>query len=162
MSSGIAVAVSGTGVDAQDDSELARATMRRVSLRLLPFLFTLYIVNYLDRSNVALAALTMNQDLQFSATVYGFGVSVFFVGYCLFDVPSNLILARVGARRWIGRIMISWGVIATAIMLSVRLFSSTCSASSWALPKQASCPGSCTTSADGSPRPTARGQSLGS
>ena len=116
MSSGIAVAVSGTGVDAQDDSELARATMRRVSLRLLPFLFTLYIVNYLDRSNVALAALTMNQDLQFSATVYGFGVSVFFVGYCLFDVPSNLILARVGARRWIGRIMISWGVIATAIM----------------------------------------------
>ncbi len=116
MSSGIAVAVSGTGVDAQDDSELARATMRRVSLRLLPFLFTLYIVNYLDRSNVALAALTMNHDLQFSATVYGFGVSVFFVGYCLFDVPSNLILARVGARRWIGRIMISWGVIATAMM----------------------------------------------
>ncbi len=90
--------------------------MRRVSLRLLPFLFTLYIVNYLDRSNVALAALTMNRDLRFSATVYGFGASVFFVGYCLFDVPSNLILARVGARRWIGRIMISWGVIATAMM----------------------------------------------
>lgn len=101
---------------AHDDSELARATMRRVSLRLLPFLFILYIVNYLDRSNVALAALTMNSELQFSGTIYGFGVSLFFVGYCLFDVPSNLILARVGARRWIGRIMISWGVIATAMM----------------------------------------------
>jgi ACS family tartrate transporter-like MFS transporter len=116
MSSGIAVAVPATGADAQDDSELARATMRRVSMRLLPFLFTLYIVNYLDRSNVALAALTMNRDLKFSATVYGLGASVFFVGYCLFDIPSNLILARVGARRWIGRIMISWGVIATAMM----------------------------------------------
>lgn len=90
--------------------------MGRVSLRLLPFLFTLYIVNYLDRSNVALAALTMNRELNFSATVYGLGVSCFFVGYCAFDIPSNLILARVGARRWISRIMISWGVIATAMM----------------------------------------------
>jgi ACS family tartrate transporter-like MFS transporter len=115
MSSGIAV-TPWERVGTQDDSDLAAATMRRVSLRLLPFLFILYIVNYLDRSNVALAALTMNRDLQFSATVYGLGVSLFFVGYCLFDVPSNLILARVGARRWIGRIMISWGVIATAMM----------------------------------------------
>ena len=99
-----------------DDAALARATMRRVSLRLLPFLFVLYIVNYLDRTNVGVAALRMNEDLRFSSSVYGLGAGIFFVGYALFEVPSNLLLMRFGARRWIARIMITWGLVATAMM----------------------------------------------
>src|SRR5215470_14182762 len=94
-----------------------RNVVRRVSWRLLPFLFLLYLIASIDRSNVAFAALQMNHDLGFSASVFGFGAGVFFVGYCLFEIPSNLILARVGARRWISRIMISWGTVACAIML---------------------------------------------
>jgi ACS family tartrate transporter-like MFS transporter len=105
----------GVGID-QSNTELARTTIRKVSLRLLPFLFVLFICNYLDRTNVAIAALQMNRDLRFSASAYGLGAGIFFIGYALFEVPSNLLLARVGARRWIARIMISWGVIATAMM----------------------------------------------
>jgi len=90
--------------------------MRRVSARLLPFLFVLYVFNYLDRTNVGMAALQMNRDLRFSASTYGFGAGIFFVGYALLEVPSNLILVRVGARRWIARIMITWGLIAAAMM----------------------------------------------
>ena len=70
--------------------------MRRVSLRLLPFLFLIYIFNFLDRTNVAIAALQMNRDLGFSATAYGFGAGIFSLGYALFEVPSTLVLARVG------------------------------------------------------------------
>ncbi len=102
---------------AQDDTALARATMRRVSLRLLPFLFVLFIFNYVDRTNVAVAALQMNRDLGLSATAYGFGFGIFFVGYILFEVPSNVILARVGARPWIARIVISWGLVASSMTL---------------------------------------------
>jgi len=94
-----------------------RNAVRRITWRLLPFLFLLYLIASIDRSNVAFAALQMNHDLGFSASVYGFGAGIFFVGYCLFEIPSNLILARVGARRWISRIMISWGIIACAMML---------------------------------------------
>jgi ACS family tartrate transporter-like MFS transporter len=79
----------------------------------MPFLFLLYIVCYLDRLNIGFAALQMNNDLGFSASVYGFGAGVFFLGYALLEVPSNLLLSRVGARRWIARIMISWGVLAS-------------------------------------------------
>jgi sugar phosphate permease len=100
----------------RDDSGLERATTRRVSLRLLPIVFLLFVFNYVDRNNVAIAALEMNRDLRFSATAYGFGAGIFFIGYALFEVPSNLILARVGARRWIARIVISWGLIASAMM----------------------------------------------
>jgi ACS family tartrate transporter-like MFS transporter len=90
--------------------------MRRVSGRLLPFLFLLYVVCFIDRTNVSFAALQMNRDLGLSAAVYGLGAGVFFVGYALFEVPSNLILARVGARRWIGRIAITWGFLAMGMM----------------------------------------------
>src|SRR5262244_400247 len=103
----------GTAVKAQ---EVARTTMRRVSMRLLPLLFALFVCNYIDRTNIAMAKLQMNRDLHFSETAYGIGASIFFVGYILFEVPSNLILVRVGARRWIARIMISWGLVATAMM----------------------------------------------
>ena len=81
------------------DAELARATMRRVSVRLLPLLFALFVCNYVDRANVAIAALQMNRDLRFSAAAYGLGAGIFFVGYALFEVPSNLALARFGARQ---------------------------------------------------------------
>lgn len=90
--------------------------MRRVTRRLIPFVFILYIFNFLDRSNVGLAALQMNRDLGFSAAAFSFGAGIFFLGYALFEVPSNLVLVRVGARRWIARIMISWGAIATGLM----------------------------------------------
>jgi len=98
------------------DQELERVTMKRVSLRLLPFLFILYIFSYLDRANVSIAALQMNDELKFSSATFGLGAGIFFIGYALFEVPSNLILARVGARRWIARIAITWGVLACAMM----------------------------------------------
>jgi ACS family tartrate transporter-like MFS transporter len=91
--------------------------MRRVSLMLIPFVFVLYIFNFLDRSNVGLAALQMNRDLGFSPAAFSFGAGIFFIGYALFEVPSNLVLVRVGARRWIARIMITWGILAASLML---------------------------------------------
>jgi hypothetical protein len=80
-------------------SDSEAAVLRKISRRLLPFLFTLYIVNYLDRVNVGFAALQMKADLKLSDSVYGFGAGIFFAGYLLFQVPSNLVLLRVGARR---------------------------------------------------------------
>lgn len=97
-------------------AELRRTTLATVGWRLLPFLLLLYVVAWLDRVNVGFAALQMNQDLGFSSTVYGFGAGVFFIGYAFFEVPSNVILARVGARLWIARIMITWGVLSVAMM----------------------------------------------
>ena len=94
----------------------ARTTPAKVTRRLLPFLFVLYVVCFLDRVNIGFAALQMNHDLGFSPAVYGFGAGIFFLGYVLFEVPSNLVLARVGARAWIARIMITWGFIAAAMM----------------------------------------------
>jgi MFS transporter, ACS family, tartrate transporter len=96
--------------------DLQNATLRIVSRRLLPFLFILYITCFLDRVNVGFAALQMNQDLRFGPAVYGFGAGIFFISYALFEVPSNLILARAGARVWIARIMITWGLIAAGMM----------------------------------------------
>jgi MFS family permease len=82
----------------------------------MPFVFLLYIVAFLDRVNVGYAALQMTKDLGFSAEVFGFGAGIFFFGYFIFEVPSNLILERVGARRWLARIMISWGALSAAMM----------------------------------------------
>ena len=96
--------------------DIAQSALRKVRWRLIPFLFLLYIVAYLDRVNVGFAAIDMNRDLGFSAAVYGFGSGIFFVSYTLFEVPSNLILARVGVRLWIARIMFTWGIFATAMM----------------------------------------------
>jgi ACS family tartrate transporter-like MFS transporter len=93
-----------------------RATLGKVTWRLIPFLLLLYVIAWLDRVNVGFAALQMNRDLGFSAAVYGFGAGVFFVGYALCEIPSNLVLARVGARRWIARIMITWGLISASMM----------------------------------------------
>jgi MFS transporter, ACS family, tartrate transporter len=88
--------------------------IRKVTVRLVPFLELLYLVNYLDRVNVGFAALTMNADLGLSAAAYGLGAGLFFIGYFFFEVPSNIILHRVGARLWMARIMITWGLVASA------------------------------------------------
>lgn len=93
------------------------ATYAKVTWRLLPFLFLCYVAAYLDRVNVGFAKLQMLSDLKFSETVYGLGAGIFFIGYFIFEVPSNLMLHRFGARRWIARIMISWGVISACMML---------------------------------------------
>src|SRR3989441_9194904 len=80
-------------------------------------MFVLYVVAYLDRINIGFAALQMRRDLGFTDTVYGLGAGIFFIGYFLFEVPSNLIIHRVGARVWMARIMVTWGVISAAMML---------------------------------------------
>jgi len=98
-------------------SELEAATIRRVTLRLVPFLMACYFVSFVDRVNLGFAALQMVRDLRLSSTVFGLGGGIFFLSYFLFEVPSNLVLARVGARLWIARIMITWGVLAAAMAL---------------------------------------------
>ncbi|MFL5264481.1 MAG: MFS transporter, partial [Anaeromyxobacteraceae bacterium] len=92
---------------------------RKVARRLVPFLMVCYVGNYLDRVNVGFAKLQMLSDLRFSETTFGLGAGIFFLGYFLFEVPSNIVLHRVGARLWIARIMISWGIL-SACMLLVR------------------------------------------
>jgi MFS transporter, ACS family, tartrate transporter len=101
-------------MDVSEASALERATLRKVYLRLVPFCFLLYILCYVDRINVSFAALTMNRDIGLSASTYGLAAGAFFWGYCLLEVPSNIILERVGARLWIARIMISWGLLSAA------------------------------------------------
>ncbi|OPY88232.1 MAG: putative tartrate transporter [Smithella sp. PtaU1.Bin162] len=91
---------------------LEERTVKKVFWRLMPFLCLLYIIAFLDRVNVSYAALSMNKDLGFSNAVYGFGAGIFFIGYFVMEIPGNLIMARVGARIWIARILISWGIIA--------------------------------------------------
>src|ERR1700761_250572 len=93
---------------------IERQTMKKVYLRLLPFCFILYFICYLDRVNIGFAALTMNKDLGLSSYIFGLGAGAFFWGYFILEVPSNLILERVGARKWIARIMISWGIVSGA------------------------------------------------
>jgi D-galactonate transporter len=116
------MAISGTHPGAQGDvysaesSVDAAAVYRKVTWRFVPFLMICYIVAYLDRVNVGFAKLQMLSDLKFSDTVFGLGAGVFFLGYFLFEVPSNILLHKVGARRWIARIMISWAIISSAFM----------------------------------------------
>jgi D-galactonate transporter len=95
--------------------QLEAQTVAKVSKRLVPFLILCYFVAYLDRVNVGFAALTMNKDLGLSASAFGFGAGVFFLAYFFFEVPSNLFLERVGARKWIARIMFSWGLLSGAM-----------------------------------------------
>lgn len=94
------------------------AIYAKISRRLIPFLFLCYIAAYLDRVNVGFAKLQMQADLNFSDTVYGLAAGIFFIGYFLFEVPSNLLLERVGARFWIARIMISWGIVSAVTMFA--------------------------------------------
>src|SRR5579863_1625118 len=97
-------------------SAFEEATYKKVAWRLSPLLLICYVVAYLDRVNVGFAKLQMASDLHLSDAVYGFGAGIFFFGYFIFEIPSNVILHRVGARVWIARIMISWGVISALTM----------------------------------------------
>jgi MFS transporter, ACS family, tartrate transporter len=94
----------------------ARALYQRITRRLIPYMFVLYIVAYMDRVNVGFAAMDMQRQLHFSNTVYGAGAGIFFLGYALCDLPSSLILRRVGTRLWIARIMISWGIVSACMV----------------------------------------------
>lgn len=100
---------------ARIDHTVEARTIAKVSARFLPLLVVCYFVAYLDRVNVSFAALTMRADLGLSATAYGFGAGIFFLAYFLFEIPSNLLLVRYGARRWISRIMFSWGLLSGAM-----------------------------------------------
>ncbi|MBB3104616.1 MFS transporter [Azomonas macrocytogenes] len=99
------------------NDSLHASTMGRLNLKLIPFLMLLYLIAYIDKANISVAALQMNADLGLTAQMYGVGVGLFFVTYILLEVPSNLILSRVGARRWIARIMITWGIVAAGMSL---------------------------------------------
>jgi len=103
--------------------EVAQSALRKAAFRLVPVLTIAYVFNYLDRTVVGFAALTMNRDIGLTATQFGVGAGMFFVTYCLFEIPSNLALYRFGARRWIARIMITWGFISAATAFVVGPYS---------------------------------------
>jgi len=107
--------MAGPAADALPD--VARSAIAKASWRIIPLLGLGYLVAYMDRVNIGFAATRMNDDLHFSATIYGIGAAAFFLSYALFEVPSNLLLVRFGARRWIARIMVSWGLLAMAMAL---------------------------------------------
>ncbi|ASL48785.1 Putative tartrate transporter (plasmid) [Burkholderia sp. AD24] len=105
-------------VEGRDDEIDHERTMGKVSLRILPFVCMCFLVSYIDRTNVSFAALTMNRDLGISPTAFGWIVGAFFIGYCLSEIPSNLALQKFGARIWIARIMITWGVMTVVCSVS--------------------------------------------
>src|ERR1700761_5931344 len=103
-------------VPAQDEEAVGRSALRKASLRLLPLIAIGYGIAYMDRLNISFAALQMNLDLHFSASVYGFGAGLFFLSYAACEVPSNLLLVRFGARRWLARIMFTWGLLSIGML----------------------------------------------
>jgi sugar phosphate permease len=111
--------VTQTGTTPAPLTDAERRVFAKIGWRLMPVLTASYILNYLDRTNVSFAALTMNEAIGLSAAQFGFGGAVFFAGYCLLEVPSNMALYRFGARLWISRIMISWGVVSAAMAFAV-------------------------------------------
>ena len=98
------------------DQAIGRSAMNKAFWRILPLILVAYLFAYMDRVNVSFAAAQMNEDLKFSATIYGLGGGLFFLGYALFEIPSNLMLVRYGARKWIARIMITWGLLSAGMM----------------------------------------------
>jgi sugar phosphate permease len=98
------------------ETDLGQSTLKKIAWRLLPLFALGYGVAIMDRTNVGLAALQMNRDLHFSPSTYGFGAGLFSIGYALCEIPSNLALYRFGARRWIARIMLTWGLLAMGMM----------------------------------------------
>src|SRR5436309_13448200 len=98
------------------DQTLEKHTIAKISWRLLPLIVVIYFVAYIDRTNVGFAAIGMNKDLGFTAYMYSWGAGIFFLGYFLFEVPSNIILHRIGARVWIARIIVTWGAASGAMM----------------------------------------------
>ncbi len=111
--------VSSSGMTAGTSTTLEQQAVRKAAWRFIPLLALAYFFNYLDRTSVGFAALTMNRDLGLTATQFGWGAGIMFAGYCICEVPSNLALYRFGARRWLARIMITWGLMAAATALAV-------------------------------------------
>ena len=107
----------GTSLSSSDKDALRRSAIHKNAWRMLPLLVLAFIFNYIDRTTVGFAAITMNKDLGFTATQFGWGAGILFAGYCFFEIPSNMALYRFGARRWLARIMISWGLAAAATAL---------------------------------------------
>src|SRR5580692_3737963 len=108
--------IAGTASKSNESTDEA-AIFLKVSLRLLPFLFLMYVINIIDRNNIGIARLQMVDELEIlDEKAYSFGASIFYLGYFVFEVPSNLILARIGARAWMARIMVTWGLISAATM----------------------------------------------
>src|SRR5580700_8166697 len=101
-----------SGGSAITSSPIETRTIRKLRIRIIPFLFLLYIVAYLDRINIGFAALTMNKELAITSRQFGLLVGIFFFGYFLFEIPSNILLHKIGARIWIARILITWGIVA--------------------------------------------------
>src|SRR4051812_23112396 len=108
--------VGGAFAHPSQSSDETAGIYRKITLRLIPFLFICYVAAYLDRINIGFAQLQMKQDLGFSDAVYGLGAGIFFFGYMLFEVPSNLLLAKIGARKTLLRIMVIWGLISAGMM----------------------------------------------
>jgi len=103
--------------DTLSEQEICASAQRKASIRLIPVIGVGYCLAFMDRVNISFASLQMNRDLHFSATAYGLGAGLFFIGYALCEIPSNLLLLRFGAKRWLARIMFTWGLIAAAMML---------------------------------------------
>jgi MFS family permease len=103
--------------------DASRRVFTKIAWRLMPILTTAYVLNYLDRTNIAFAALTMREAIGLTQTQLGIGAGIFFLGYCLLEIPSNVVLYRVGARRWIARIMVTWGLASAAMALAVGPYS---------------------------------------
>src|SRR5271156_2072469 len=101
---------------AETDETIAASALRKASLRLIPLIALGYGTAFMDRVNISFASLQMNRDLHFSNTVYGLGAGLFFLSYSACEIPSNLLLYRFGARRWLARIMVTWGLIAMAMI----------------------------------------------
>jgi ACS family tartrate transporter-like MFS transporter len=100
---------------------VAATTIRKLRMRVIPFVFVLFVVNFVDRINISIAALTMNKELGITSQQYGFMAGIFFLGYFIFEVPSNLMLHKVGARLWLARILLSWGIVAMLTGLARRV-----------------------------------------
>ena len=107
--------LSGGPIESVD--ETGRRALRKASLRLVPLIGVGYGAAYMDRVNISFASISMNRDLHLSATMYGFGAGLFFLSYAIFEIPSNLLLVKFGARRWLARIMLTWGLLAMGMML---------------------------------------------
>src|SRR5712692_832716 len=117
---------------ATSDQTIESSTIRKVSWRLLPLIVIAYLIAYIDRTNVAFASLTMNKDIGLSAYAYGWGAGIFFLGYFFFEVPTNVILHKVGARKWIARIMFTWGIVSERSIYARR----PCARSHWSGPRR--------------------------
>jgi len=101
-----------------DKATVEKTTMKKLTWRIVPYILFLYVIAMMDRVNIGFAALTMNADLGISSKVYGMLAGIFFISYFLFEVPSNILMHRVGARKWIARILVSWGLVTMVIGLA--------------------------------------------